>query len=206
MKMKRTEVAVIRPGEGTPMAITRPLAGPSKASQMTVSMATAEVPARRYTCDVVDVIQTDLEVQLLFGQRKVGGGSLSLRSLLVLHLSLDGVSAFLRSVEKYDIWVADLSKQGIIAYGLTNITDEPIQTHSLNANYIVAGLAGREACMDFYLSSAFVFAALSNPNATHMPIDPVVRVSLPTALFLSVVDKLRVIGAKLPQLQGEKND
>ena len=204
MKTKNIEAVKYsaRPGEGVPMAITRIVGAPGKAGQLLINMADAEVPGRKYTCDSANLIVNDVELQLLFGQTKIGGG---FRSLLVIHFAFEAVERFISTLKKYDEWLIALKAMGVDMAQLVEFKEEPGQTVALTANNVMLGYAGREACFDFYFASAFAVYQMN--TSTHLHMEPVVRVTLPTAVCIGLINKLREAAKALPKsLEEVKHD
>jgi hypothetical protein len=203
VKTKNLEVVkyAARPGEGVPMKITHVVGAPGKTGQLLVNMSDAAVPTRRYSSDVANLIVNDVEVQLLFGQSKIGGG---FRSLLVVQFSFDAVDRFAKTLRNYEEWVRALAVSGVSAKKLVEFDEEPSQTVALTANNVMLGYAGREACFDFYFASAFAVHQIN--TATHLHMEPVVRVTLPTSICLGLIDRLLEVYKTLPKPQEEVSD
>jgi len=177
------------------MPVSMVAQGPTESGRAMVNMATATVPDRRYTADFANVLDTGIEFNLLFGQRRITAKH-ALRSLIVIHFSYDAVPRFLESMEKINDWRDTLVKAGVKSIDLDDLGEEPEQTVSLTANNLIVGFAGREACMDFYIASAFALHGM-NKNM-NLPVDGVVRISLPTVLFMAILEKIAKLGKKLP--------
>jgi hypothetical protein len=175
----------------------RPITRPdgSGGLELSLDLALAPVPDRRYVAEVGSVTYDGGVVQLLFGQKKIGlsGG---LRSLIVIQMTTTAVHNFLRTLDSVDpnfrIWL-DLND---VHSQLMNIQEEPDQTVTLFANTVGLASAGRESCIDFYHASAFsLHYAQQNKK---LAVDPVVRVILGSGLLIAMLDKLRELEPRLP--------
>ena len=81
----------------------------------------------------------------------------------------------------------------------------PDQTFTLDANIIISGFSGREACMDLYHSSPQVRVALKR-GASEFRAEPIARVTLTTQLMMDIHDELAAKVDTLPteeEQQGE---
>ncbi len=128
----------------------------------------------------------------MFGQECVGGKSW--RSLLNVHMSRESMGRFVSSLQKMSgPTLAEITVAAKIDIGsLTKTIVEPEQAFALTANLAITAISGNETCLDFYQASPF---AIRNVMQTKkLPLDPVVRVDMPTALFLSLVEGIRALG------------
>jgi hypothetical protein len=75
---------------------------------------------------------------------------------------------------------------------------ESSQSFTLDANIIIAGYSGREACMDLYHSSAQARMAVKRGSNEYRA-EPVVRVTLTTKLLMEIHDELAAIATTMPQ-------
>lgn len=193
-----------RPGEGATLSVVRQqttgVSGVTSIS-LTVDLASAPVPERRYVADVGMVV-LDLEgAQLVFGQSKVSGNGL--RSLVIVHMSAYGVHQFLRSAPDMMETVRKFMQQNqLTAESLAKIDEEPSQTVALAANLIAASFSRTEACMDFYYASPFVVRQVKAGG--DFAADPVVRVSLPMTLLYAICEKLETMKAQLLSPEDEQ--
>lgn len=183
---------LIRPGEGTlldivPAADVQPTG--STSISIGIRLSDAPVPDRKYVADICCILKTNGHFKLLFGQQRVD--STELRSLLVIHMSNDGVKRVLESFQgmskpTYQELVDALNFE---AEDLSDCPKEPNQTVALSANLGICGISGAESCFDFFQASPFAIVAA--PKAKKLALDPVVRVELRTSLLFSIVDKLK---------------
>lgn len=188
----------LRQGEGALInAIRHDLPHPdgTKSTAVGIDLGTAPVPDRKYAADVAAVIEADDGIRLVFAQRRLDKG---LRSLVVVHISVDALRNFSRSV----VGLLD----GLKAHGqlcgpkdlpLTDIREEPTQAVAFNANFIVCGYAASEATMDFMLSSAFVLDHIVRSAGSQIAVEPIVRVTLPSRLMFNVLDQAVALSRKM---------
>lgn len=186
-----------RQGEGVPLTMVRQSVDSSgEVMSLEIDLRNLPVPDRRYTADVVALVQSDEFVRMIFGQTQVDG--IKLRSLLDIHFPKNAIHRFLRSLEKIDSTLEHLkSKYGIQPAQITTVVEEPSQTIGLTANMIMASVSNRESGLDFFHMSSFSTAEARRGGNLYA--DPIVRVSLPTSLFFSLIAQLNSIKASLPE-------
>lgn len=158
-------------------------------TSMTLNLAEAPVPDRRYAADFVSVVYKDDVVKLVFGQEKLG--SSDVRSCVVIAFNTHDARFFLQSVRdmknpSLDEVVVQSNITTIPAMRAVDV--EPAQTIALSGNFIMAGCTGRSSCMDIYSVSAFAFANVQKTKK--IPVDPVVRIDLSTAHIVALRDEL----------------
>jgi hypothetical protein len=179
---------VTRPGEGVEIHMTRQTIQETPGIAIfNIDLSHAPVPDRRYVADMVAVADGPEFVRLFFGQIKVG--SKELRSLLDVHMSLTAIGFFIGAVgaaaEEHQV------KSGVVPGELSRMDKEPDQTVGLAANLVAVSLIGTEACVDFYLASAFAMGAVAQGGK--MLADPVVRITMPSSLVLALIKRLQQI-------------
>ena len=165
--------------------------------RMSLDMANAPIPDRRYSADVAALSVRDDSVLLLFGQRRIEGDEL--RSLVIVRLFPDPVHRFLEASAEF---ITDL--KGILARN--NLDErvvgptlkEPEQTVALAGNLLAAAYSGHEAVLDLYQLSPMVIHKMRLQSANSVPLDPVVRIDLPTALLSGVFTALEAARGQLP--------
>jgi hypothetical protein len=191
---------ISRTGEGTAVdAAVRPVTTASgrSAGLMTVNISSAPVPERRYVAEVCSVTYEKETVKLWFGQPK--HNSNKLRTLLVIHMSPSSVRHFIDSIRAvknptYEELAQDNHFQ---KEPLSTLEDEPDQTVAFAANFILAGMSGREACLDFFHASAFAISAVV--HTSKLALDAVVRVDLRSSLALGLFQELgRLVAEAFP--------
>jgi hypothetical protein len=163
-----------------------------------VKLSDAPVPERKYVADVCGVTYVPGTVQLLFGQRRIGGDGL--RSLLVIQMSSSGAVRFLAAISQLaPQTLEEMAKvTGIVAEKSAPINTEPEQTVALAASFVLLASAVDETTMDFYQASAFAISAM--PHSGKLALDPVVRIDLRTSLLLGLVEELRKLSPQLPKM------
>ncbi len=161
-----------------------------------IDLNTARVPDRRYVANAAAVEHEGDRLTMIFGQGKLGG--VGYRSLLLLELSSSYIRQFVQAstgmlksavqyAEKHKVSRAEL---------VTIREDVPGQTVPFAANIATAGFSGRDACMDFYYASPFSVQIAGGGG--EFQADPVVRVNLPTALMISIYERLAELKDSLP--------
>jgi hypothetical protein len=185
-----TALSRLRPGEGALVEVVRhdlPRPDGTKAITLGIDMGTAPVPDRKYVADAAAVVKAVDGVRMMFAQHKLGKAR-GLRTLLVVHMSVDAVHNFAKSTKPL---IEPLRGHGDICgpndIPLIEIGEEPAQTIAFAANFVVCGYAGSEATLDFLHSSAFVIDHLVK-SGRQLAVDPIVRVSLPSRLLLNLLD------------------
>ena len=199
-----------RPGEGALVDVVISHAtdvGGQSSVLMSLDISNAPAPERKYAADTCSVLVKGSTVKLLFGQQRVSGGGL--RSMVVIHMTPNGVQQFLGSVAQVkDPSFADIAKrESIKPDELPKALEEPPpgQTVGLTANLLVTAVSGDAACIDFYQASPFVMTALARAPKK-MALDPVVRVDLATSLFFGLVTELQKIARSFPPVPHKKKD
>ena len=142
-------------------------------------------------------------VRLMFGQSRVTGDAL--RSLVVLHIVPRAVGAFLRSCREFGPSVRRfLESSGQPPEPIIQLQEEPDQTIALSANVLLSAFADAETVIDCYNISPFALREITTTQTFSTSIDPVVRVQMPTSLFVALLDSLEA----LPDLRagGDANE
>ena len=187
-----------RPGEGTAIGGDRKQvanADGTTGTLFTLNLNTAPVPDRRYVADIASVSASEHRLSLIFGQSKVVGTGT--RSLLVIEVATTFAAQIVNMIQELIENLRKYVKQhDVPALQLVDIKEEPSQTVSLAGNVVAAGYASRDACLDFYYVSPF---AIQQAEAGgDFVAEPVVRVSLPTSLLLSICERLDEMKATFP--------
>lgn len=191
----------VRPGEGALVDLSllpdASVAGKGTAT-FQVSLASVPVPHKRYAADLSFVELVDETVHIFFGQRRLRSDEL--RSLVVIKMDIAWVHRFIRSIddsshpfEKY------ASDNKIRTEVLTECGEEPKDTVSFDANFTLAAIAGRQACLDFFYSSPFAFSA--SMGAKKLAIEPVLRVDLRASLLMGILAEMRKIVANTRSIE-----
>ncbi len=194
--------ALIRAGDGVAIEIVRksaPRPDGTTALEIGLDLSEAPVPDRRYLADIAAVKAVDDSLQLLFGQRTIGGKTL--RSLVVLVLTPEGVRNFLKTCTEFSPKLhAYLDRIAAAKAELSTIEEEPEQTVAMPVSIIAAAHVERDACIDFYHASpSAIRSVLHHGDANVIGIDPVVRIQLSTRLLAAVVDGIEEATKSLPQ-------
>lgn len=179
-----------RQGEGYPLTVSSRASGDPGKTTLEFSLHELPVPDRRYVADVASVIRANGFVRMLFGQTKIDG--VQLRSLLDIHFPISAISRFLGTAKALEVAFDELkSSSEFSPVYLSDIKDEPEQTIGLTANILMASCSGEESCMDLYQISPYSVAEVKKGRG--LSADPVVRVSLPTELLLSLIEEFHSI-------------
>ena len=159
------------------------------------SLASLPVPDRRYSADTCSVSYVNETVYVLFGQLRLFGHGL--RTMLAVKMTPASVKIYMNSLGGGPSMESVAAPLGIAAEALLELDEEPSETVTLAANIVMAGISGREGCMDFYYASPFSKNVAA--QAKKLAVDPVVRVDVRTSLVLGLNDKLAQIIEGLPQ-------
>jgi hypothetical protein len=196
--MSKTQLArttaSIRPGEGAAQVEVNfvPRSNVSDKGKVAaqINLATVPVPHRRYSADVAAVNYWKETVQLLFAQKKLSGDDL--RSLVIVKMNADWAKRFLDSIADAEVPFDKYATTNNIANdAMVVVEEEPKDTVAFDANFTLAAISGRQACLDFYYSSPFAFSA--SQGAKKLAVDPVLRVDLRAGLLMGVIDGIRKI-------------
>jgi hypothetical protein len=192
-------VTSYRPGEGVlvDMEITPVTSVSGQASAvLRGSLANLPVPDRHYSADACFVRYMHETVYILFAQVRLDKSDL--RNLLIVKMTPASVRVYLDSLLKSDSQsiesIADALS--IEVEELPEFSTEPKESITLNASIIMAGVSGREGCLDFYYASPFSKGAV----AVHkkLALDPVVRVDIRTSLLIGLNHVLTRLLKDLP--------
>jgi hypothetical protein len=171
----------------------RDVAG-SNSGRVSANISNVPVPNRRYSADVAFIGFSHGTVKLLFAQEKFG--STELRTLLIVKMSVEAASRFLDSVAEAEKPFDEFAQEvGVTPEQLGRFESEPKDTVAFDANFVLVGLSGHEACADFYHSSAFAIGA--SQASGKLAMDPVVRVDLRASLLLGVLKELELLLRKV---------
>lgn len=165
--------------------------------RMSLDMANAPIPDRRYSADVAAVALRDDSVLMLFGQRRIEGPEL--RSLVIVRLFPEPVQRFFESSTEFiEDLRAVLARNNLDEREVGSTLKEPEQTVALAGNLLAAAYSGHEAVLDLYQLSPMVIHKLRLQSANSVPLDPVVRIDLPTTLLAGVFTALEAVRGALP--------
>ena len=190
-----------RAGEGHSItmkvkAVTR--TGESGTMTFGIDLADAPVPSRRYAAELATVEVRDNELRLFFAQRSPFGNDFD--SVLVMRLNPRAAANLIRSIDEMgspsleDIQRAIKVEPEPLIKELKNPV-HPGNVANMVANFVAVAIAEFETCLDFYHSSAFVMGVISTKGSIEM--EPKVRVDIRTALFISLISKIREISPSL---------
>lgn len=183
-------VIFARAGEGVPADVQVSLAqavGGVPYMTFALDLSKVQVPSRRFFADALQVVDGDNCLHLCFGQKKLfpaSAGEIRLRAMLDVVMVNESLSQFVNSLVELD-WA------GVKAGVLSTFEEEPAQTVPLNATFVATSMGPEECCMDFYHGSPFELSAIAH-GQKQLHLDPVVRVTLPSSLFRSLVQELRL--------------
>lgn len=194
-KRQLHQVVTTRAGEGAVIGIVREKLGGGVG--ISLDLSSAPVPDRRFSADAAWIVFGIDLVRILFAQYKVAGPQIE--HLVVLRVPFIAVRQFLHSMAG---GVAETGHRFLESVG--DKTSPPVdkssipdQTFTLDSNIIVAGLSGREACLDLYNSSPQVKLALKM-GSNEFRAEPVARVQLTTRLLMDIYDELSAKADSLP--------
>lgn len=186
-----------REGEGYIVESNRriiPMPDGTQSVQIQFELSSVPVPDRKYHADAASVRYLRGNVELMFGQRTIGGKSL--RSLVVVNLSSMGALLFIRSCTKIRPGFESFVSRSGLTDRLDSFEEEPSQTVALTANVILAAYSGREACLDLYFASPYMMSRLSKDE--QFAIEPVVRITLSTGLVWAILVGLEQLKSEFP--------
>jgi hypothetical protein len=180
----------IRKGEGTRISLG-PLRPGDRQGEATAAAGLADVavPDRKYYATICCVETDARSATLMFGQPQIGTNRL--RSLLVVRMSVIGVTSLLANIDEMKTPTLDeiARNEGIQPELSPPITVEPVQVVEFASNLSLAAVAGFAACLDFYEASPFSLAHAV--TAGEIYVDPVVRVNMPTPFLLGLIARLK---------------
>lgn len=175
-------------GEGVVVGIVRERLSGGEVGTIALDFTGAPVPARRFSADAAWIaVGTDV-VRILFAQFKAAGPEIE--HVVVLRLPFAGVRLFIHSMKGVSKTAYDyLEKIHNAPSPQVDKNRLPDQTFTMDANIIIAGFSGREACMDLYHSSPQVKVALKR-GSNEFRAEPIARVTLTTRLMMDLHDEL----------------
>jgi len=197
-KSKLMVVPRLRPGEGREIEVIRrtvPQANGTTLYEFDIDISHAPVPDRRYLADAAAILFKGDALRLVLGQKRLLAPD-SLRSAVVVFLSAQAVTQFLRSCKDFHPSVRKYAEQHQMVESLIEIQEEPEHITSITGNVILTAFSGREACLDFYNSSPFVLAVAQRGGK--FAVDPILRVDLSTGLLVGILDRIEVLKPTLP--------
>ena len=188
-----------RPGEGVFVDIIRQ--GDEGSYKFRADFSDLPVPTRNYVADFTGMsVDQHNTVRILLGQRKVVGDGL--RSLLVLHMPGDDIVRFVDSLNPM-MERSSGARSQLPSWTLKQpLLEEPAQTVALSATIALAGFSGSLGCLDFYQASPFSIHRVRE-GASKLGLDPVVRVSLPTAALFALLDEMIRVAPELNTVKGD---
>jgi hypothetical protein len=192
--------SVMRPGEGVVMGHVAHVEPGSNV--VSLDLSGAPVPDRRFGADAARVaVGTDV-VRILFGQFR--GAGPHFEHVVVVKVPYTAASNFLRSLQGEVSEVANgfLTRYKVAPAPRFDDKELPSQTFTLDANILIVGVTGREACIDLYHVSPHVFKVLQRGGREFRG-EPVARVILTTRLVMDIADFLRVNLPKRPEEEDE---
>jgi hypothetical protein len=192
----------IRRGEGHKVAVNR--IGRNTGSGTTtfgLDFSEVPVPPRRYTADVCDVSLKRGSILLIFGQEASFGTCLD--SAFQVRMNPTATTDFLRSMVQMDGRSIDevLALLGLPAEPLTQITEKPVREAKAIATFASVAVSGFDTCIDFYNASPFAYKHLADTGELY--VEPIARVDITTALFSSMLERLKELVAQLPETKKE---
>ena len=187
--------------DGYPLSLLKlpaTLGGNKKAFTFGIDISSAPVPPRRYAAELADVRLLNGDTRFLFGQSYLD--DTSLESVVSVRMNPIATTQLLRSIEEMqNPGLATIAEQvGIKASPLTATFAKPQHMANMVANLAAIAVSGYETCIDFYHASAFAYKNAARTE--QLEVEPVVRVDLQTAIFLSIVQRMRDLVAEMPPL------
>ncbi len=161
-----------------------------------IDLASAEVPERSYLAQACGAKYERYTVTIMLAQPKLDGG---FRNLVLIAMTPSSVAQFLLSVDEMsNPSLKEIAEQiKIEPEPISQFpTTEPEQTATLPANMIAVAISGHDTCMDFYNANAFSQIKVRTSNQINL--EPMVRVTLTTALFMALITVLRQLAESFP--------
>ena len=170
-----------------------------------IDMTAAPVPDRRFAADAVWVeVGSDL-ARGFFAQYR--GAGPRVEHLIVLRVPFKGARQFISSMNGELIEKARnyLERFAVPSPPPVDRENFPNQSFTLDANILIAGFAGREACLDLYHTSPYVTMELQK-GSKQLRAEPVARVILTTRLLIDMYRELERNKDSMPldELEGIK--
>src|ERR1039458_989724 len=165
--------------------------------EMWLDYEKADVPARAYFADYVDVLQGRADVTLIFG--RLVSGAKKLRTQAEISFSRDAFVAQLwrSSQELHEILKKNegwrLPPLEGIAYSDT--------VHTSRASAVFMAVLGEESIFDFYYIAPSEIHFVKMGRRSNVNLDPVIRISLPSPLVLEFLDKCEAFVSTMPEAQ-----
>lgn len=146
-KSKLMVVPKLRPGEGKEIEVIRrtvPQTDGTTAYEVDIDISHAPVPDRRYLADAAAILGSGDGLRLVLGQQRLLSPN-ELRSAVVVFLSAQAVTQFLRSCKDFHPSVSKYAEEHHMAELLADIKTEPEHTTFITSNVILTAFSGREA-------------------------------------------------------------
>ena len=165
--------------------------------EMWLDYEKALVPSRAYFADYVDVVEGRADITLVFGRLKPGTSKL--RSQVEISFSRKSVAAqvWQSSRELHEI-LLKAKKQGLPAIEGVEASE---LVHTSRANNVFMAVMGEEAILDFYYIAPSDIHFVKLGRRDNVNLEPVIRISAPSALVLEFLDKCGEVVAKMPRTE-----
>lgn len=205
IKNQRVEEVRQRVGEGVLVDLVN-IPAPNRAGNAViayrVNIGSVPVPSKRYSTDVAFLAYKRNTIKLMFGQEKHSDNLL--RTLLIIKMTPTAARKFLRTTQ--EAFRKHSEQVNLKPEVIDDDFIEPHDTVSFDSNIVLAAIAGREACCDFYHASSFSLA--SSVKSKKLALDPVVRVDLRATLLMGLLESLQKLISGLPSdiFEGEDNE
>jgi hypothetical protein len=162
---------------------------------LAVDYSKAESPDRAYYADYCDVLKGRAGYSLFFG--KLITGSFRLRTKVEIAFPEDMFARQLwgssRSLHETAKKVWDRSPLGTVE----KLTDtDTVQT--FRANNVMIAMLGEESLLDFYYIAPSEVHFVRLGQRSQVLLEPVIRVTLPSAMVYEFLEKCRVFAEKIP--------
>jgi hypothetical protein len=163
-----------------------------------VDISNAPVPQREFAAEACTVIKEANEAWLIFTQAVIGTEGAEIDAMLIVRMNPQAARQLAHSVNdmKRPTVREIADRMGVAKAAPLDLLSRPRQTGRMMANLAVIAVSGYESCIDFYRASPFAFRDLS--TTSKLAVEPVVRVDLQTAQFLTLIERLGEVVASLP--------
>jgi hypothetical protein len=166
--------------------------------QFAITVQDVRAPERRYSAESATVRYNGRDaVYFIFVQENLVGMP---RSMITVKMYAEAVRAFVETLSPVREALASFRERtGMVVPKPVTPDTEPEQTIALTANVVQAAFSGFEAEMRLYHISPYSTHIASKSGLNRIPIEPVVQVDFPTAMFAALVEQLDEIMVTLPR-------
>jgi hypothetical protein len=174
--------------------------GDSAFVEIGVDYERAEVPDRRYYADYCDVIEARSGVSLVFGRLVPGGSALRTKVEISFPESMF-VRQFWRSSRQFQEGLEQEFK-GKHLPPVKELQDTD-KVQAFRANNVFMARMSDDAIMDFYYIAPPDIHFVQSGRRSDVYLEPIIRIAMPTALTLELLEKCKPHAEKLGESHEE---